>query len=218
MWSPPPNTPHEPKYYKVPDDPDGPRHMAYTSYSGCFGSLDTLALSQGRYNCVVAPEMIAQNNGCFNDIQPISLGSISDGLSQTVVVAEKAVGSFRILDQGQPGTLEFDRRGWLITGNMGDTLFTGLYPPNAYKAGGAGAEVFSSASSYHPGGINVLMGDGSVRFVKETIQSWPLNPGRNGPAGATFRKHGYWENLPKPGVWQALCTRAGGEVINTDDL
>ena len=41
-------------------------------------------------------------------------------------------------------------------------------------------------SSYHPGGVNTLIGDGSVRFVKD---STALN------------------------VWQALSTRNGGEVI-----
>ena len=29
-----------------------------------------------------------------------------------------------------------------------------------------------TADSYHPGGVNCLMGDGSVRFIKETINSW----------------------------------------------
>ncbi len=45
------------------------------------------------------------------------------------------------------------------------------------------------ANSYHPGGVNALMGDGSVRFMKDT-----LNP-------ATYR---------------ALGTIAGGEVISAD--
>jgi prepilin-type processing-associated H-X9-DG protein len=44
-------------------------------------------------------------------------------------------------------------------------------------------------SSYHPGGANVLMGDGSVRFLKDSIGSQPL--------------------------W-ALGTRAGGEIISAD--
>ena len=43
--------------------------------------------------------------------------------------------------------------------------------------------------SDHPGGGNVLLGDGSVRFIKETIYPW---------------------------TWVALSTRNGGEVINGD--
>ncbi|MBY0398176.1 MAG: DUF1559 domain-containing protein [Thermoleophilia bacterium] len=46
-----------------------------------------------------------------------------------------------------------------------------------------------TARSYHPGGVNALMLDGSVRFVKGTI------------AQAT---------------WRALGTRAGGEVVSGD--
>jgi prepilin-type processing-associated H-X9-DG protein len=43
--------------------------------------------------------------------------------------------------------------------------------------------------SLHPGGANVLLGDGSVRFIKESI------------------------NLR---TWQALNSRSNGEVISAD--
>jgi prepilin-type processing-associated H-X9-DG protein len=46
-----------------------------------------------------------------------------------------------------------------------------------------------TARSYHPGGVNTLFGDGSVRFVKNTLE---------------FR------------VWRALGTIAGGEVVSAD--
>ena len=42
-----------------------------------------------------------------------------------------------------------------------------------------------TASSRHPGGVNLMLVDGSVRFVKDTINSQ---------------------------VWQSLGTIAGGEV------
>ena len=45
------------------------------------------------------------------------------------------------------------------------------------------------ASSKHPGGVNCLMVDGSVRFVKSTV------------------------NID---TWHALASIAGGEVINGD--
>ena len=44
-------------------------------------------------------------------------------------------------------------------------------------------------SSFHPGGANVLMVDGSVRFLKSST-SWPV-------------------------VW-ALGSRSGGEIISAD--
>jgi prepilin-type N-terminal cleavage/methylation domain-containing protein/prepilin-type processing-associated H-X9-DG protein len=48
-----------------------------------------------------------------------------------------------------------------------------------------------TASSSHPGGINVVFGDGSVRFVKNTVN---------------FQ------------VWYAIGTRAGGEIVSADAL
>jgi prepilin-type N-terminal cleavage/methylation domain-containing protein/prepilin-type processing-associated H-X9-DG protein len=48
-----------------------------------------------------------------------------------------------------------------------------------------------TARSYHPGGVDALLADGSVRFVKSTIH------------GAT---------------WRALGTVSGGEVISADQL
>jgi prepilin-type processing-associated H-X9-DG protein len=48
---------------------------------------------------------------------------------------------------------------------------------------------FVNATSFHPGGCNVLLGDGSVRFVKSAI---------------SMR------------IWWSLGTRAGGEVISSD--
>ena len=54
----------------------------------------------------------------------------------------------------------------------------------------SGAAAITSRS-YHPGGINALFGDGSVRFFKSTI---------NGD------------------TWRALGTIAGGEVISADAL
>jgi prepilin-type processing-associated H-X9-DG protein len=56
------------------------------------------------------------------------------------------------------------------------------------KSGGPTFAAITSRS-YHPGGVNVLLGDGSVRFVKNTI------------AGAT---------------WRALGTVAGSEVLGSD--
>jgi prepilin-type processing-associated H-X9-DG protein len=43
--------------------------------------------------------------------------------------------------------------------------------------------------SLHPGGVNTLMCDGSVRFTKEAIRL---------------------------SVWSALCSRSVGEVISSD--
>jgi prepilin-type N-terminal cleavage/methylation domain-containing protein/prepilin-type processing-associated H-X9-DG protein len=80
------------------------------------------------------------------------------------------------------------------------TLFNVIVPPNSTQSpwnscregcGGCGMDNshINNATSAHPGGCNVLMGDGSVRFVKQTIDQL---------------------------TWMALGTRAGGEVISAD--
>ena len=85
--------------------------------------------------------------------------------------------------------------------------FTTAWPPNKRTAGGPnkvypdvdincsreklGRPSFAAvtARSHHPGGVNALMADGSVRFVKDSINGW---------------------------TWRALGSVAGGEVVSAD--
>ncbi|MBS0267133.1 MAG: DUF1559 domain-containing protein [Planctomycetes bacterium] len=77
---------------------------------------------------------------------------------------------------------------WL-NGHYGDTLYNHGLAPNA-KAFDCGNTSHSSgltaARSRHPGGVNILLCDGSTRFVSNSV------------------------NLA---VWQGLGSRAGGEVL-----
>jgi len=198
--------------YGVPD----PARMVFTSYAGMIGSLPVLAQPLPRTNCVVPVALILQCNGVFNDLAPLRLASVSDGLSNTIFMAEKSTTMLQELSVVNP---QFPaQHGWYITGNWGDTLITALYPPNACdKVALVGTAAWTnSASSMHPGGLNVLMGDGSVRFIKDSIQSWPSNPISGNPAGASQNGQGAWVNLPPSGVWQSLSTRSGGEVVGSD--
>jgi len=56
---------------------------------------------------------------------------------------------------------------------------------------GAGDYLLNPPSSYHPGGVNAVFLDGSVRFVKDTIDR---------------------------ATWRALGTRSGQEVVSASDL
>ncbi len=192
--------------------------MAFTSYSGCFGSLATDAYPEPRDRCLVSSAKIAQGNGSFNDQSPIALASVTDGLSHTIFLAEKATVSYTALDTA---TVTYAiRNGWYVTGNWGDTLFTTFYPPNLYKsAKGSGPDAqLKDASSLHAGGLNALMADGSVRFIKETIDSWPLDSINGEPAGIGRDPGGWWTHIPRAGVWQALGSRNGGEAIGDGSL
>jgi prepilin-type processing-associated H-X9-DG protein len=99
--------------------------------------------------------------------------------------------------------------------NQGDTLAYASASPNLpYRLGPSAGSVHTrTASSLHPGGVNVLMGDGAVRFVADTIDSWPTDPVTGEPSGALWRDDGWWENLPKPRLWQTMASRAGGEIM-----
>jgi len=90
-----------------------------------------------------------------------------------------------------------NRWGW---GATTITLFHTVVPPNStqYKwnscrdgCGGCGGDdsTFSNAQSNHSGGVNTLMADGSVKFIKDSVNQR---------------------------TWMALGTKASGEVISAD--
>jgi prepilin-type processing-associated H-X9-DG protein len=111
--------------------------------------------------------------------------------------------------------MSLQKYGWMICGNMGDTLFTTMFPPNMFKKVSYAARDRHAlaAGSLHPGGLNALMGDGSVRFIGETINTWAYDPVLGEPVGSSRALGGWWAGTPKPGVWQALGTRAGNETV-----
>ena len=112
-----------------------------------------------------------------------------------------------------------ERLGWYFVGDIGDTLFLSFYPPNMPKkvAAVAGDSHAAAASSLHPGGLNALMGDGSVRSIKDSISTWPFDATTGIPQGAIPGPGDHWSNLPRPGVWQNLTTRSGGEIVSLDE-
>ena len=83
--------------------------------------------------------------------------------------------------------------------------FHTVLPPNAPScqatSNGYWGAIFS-ANSYHSGGVNCAMADGSVRFVSETIDCGDLNATSTQCTG----KSPY-------GVWGAMGTPSGGETV-----
>ena len=66
------------------------------------------------------------------------------------------------------------------------------------------ADGIFNASSFHTGGVQVLMMDGSARFISENIDSG--NQAATIPASNS-------SSISPYGIWGALGTRAGGETI-----
>lgn len=186
-------------------DPGERLEAVFTSYEACFGSYFVAAEPTTDHGCRIDPKAIEQMNGAFGR-PPVRLASIRDGLGQTIFVAERATAPMREWDE-----MLYQRCGWYYVGSLQDTLFTGFFPPNAFLK--ADSPFPCGASSLHPGGLNLLMGDGSVRFIADTVDTWPFDPASGSPRGAIRDPGGFWTNTPPPGIWQALSTRAGGEVI-----
>lgn len=193
-----------------------PFRTAIGSYAGIYGSYYVDALPRAQRGCTVNPLAAGQSNGAFVDLSSRSFAAFGDGLGQTAILAERALGPLRSADDAER---LYDRLGWAVSGNWGDTLVTSFFPINMHrKFASVGLERFLSASSLHPGGVNILWGDGSARFVKESIESWPSDPRDGYPTGIRGDAYTGWADPPASGLWQAITTLSGGEAVQGSDL
>ncbi len=191
-----------------------PEVMRYSSYAGCAGTW--FASQFG----VSGP---GQQNGVFYAYSVTTMAAITDGTSNTIMFGEHT----RVIEQGADVTCWH----WWTSGNYGDTICNAFWPINPNKKlpyscadQTTGSNCIGAVSSMHPGGANIALCDGSVRFVKETIQCWANNPSGTNcpPPGVTYGAYGdagiYWTIAigARVGVWQQLATRNGGEAISSD--
>ena len=147
--------------------------------------------------------VLGDNGPLFRNSR-VPYAGVTDGLSNTVFASEKtpyladaswvgiipgyrhfAYNAFASLGTGGLG-VNYDYPGAILASHSGPSLYEDpvvIHPPNSPL--GHTDEFYS----LHPGGANVLMGDSSVRFIRQTI------------------------NLL---AWQALSSRSNGEVISAD--
>ncbi len=143
-------------------------------------------------------------NGPIYRNSHITFAGVTDGLSNTVFAGERtpylsdatwvgiipgyrhfAYNAFASLGTGGLG-VNYDYASAILAAHSGPSLYEDpivIHPPNSPL--GHTDEMYS----LHPGGGNVLMGDGSVRFIKQSI------------------------NLL---TWAAMSSRSNGEVFSAD--
>ncbi|APW63950.1 DUF1559 domain-containing protein [Paludisphaera borealis] len=155
-------------------------------------------------------------NGIFHGNSATRFAAITDGLSNTGMFAERVMADGNTAQVSPvsdvffsplaPTTVDqayqmcqavditnlqnqfplFMGAPWLC----GQHIFQHISPPNGRSCGFFVAlRATMPPSSFHPGGVNLLLADGSVRFVKNTIDL---------------------------ATWRALGTMGGGEVISSD--
>ena len=154
----------------------------------------------------------------------VTLSSITDGTSNTIMYSENGHGVFSAATQGyihswsgsDPSSTSLEARFQPSWGRR--------YSDPVNDPGNSALTTWAilDAMSFHPGGVNVSLCDGSVRFLRDTIDSWVIPPPQvNGiPVGTTSASPSYYGLVMasggRVGVYQALATRNGGEVISSD--
>ena len=157
-------------------------------------------------------------DGPFFDNTAVTLAGITDGTSNTAAIAEKLMGDFQPLiatpnrdiyvqtiipttpEQtyqycqqvditSTPSNGESGNGAPWIYGYVATTVYKHVSPPLTLSCYFYPSRLTLTAWSLHPGGVNVTMCDGSVRFFKASIDRT---------------------------VWRAIGSRNGGEVISSD--
>ena len=177
---------------------------------------------------VFDPANGSTGQGALTTSRGNSISSFSDGTSNTMFFGEVKAYTPYFRNAGMTGDIDIPTDPTAVAGMGGDfksetghtewvdgrahqTSFTSVFTPNTLVPHDAGsgevdvdwtnqqegnsdtARTYAAITSrsFHTGGVNTVRADGSVSFVSDSISLI---------------------------TWQALSTRNGGEVVNTNDL
>jgi len=166
-------------------DVNGLANRATSNYLACAGG-DAQTDNNGSTGMDTSNGMfLATRYNVTDPIKPHNFSAVTDGLSQTLMVAEAEynlnAASCNICDRYLFYHMNADSSNG---SDFSEALGSTFYPVNATTVSTNEREI--SYASFHPGGVNGCMADGSVRFFAETID---IN------------------------IWRGLGSRNGGEVI-----
>jgi prepilin-type N-terminal cleavage/methylation domain-containing protein/prepilin-type processing-associated H-X9-DG protein len=170
----------------------------FFGYQVCYGIRDAI---DGTSNTIAfAESTIGSNTGTVGQgnlgvpAASIPTTALLYDASTNIVATQSGLSACDTAAQTQ-GTWVLSNRGLLWAyGAMGETMFNTVALPNSTgrwtfcgHVSSTNMADYSEADSNHPGGINTLMGDGSVKFIKNSINQQ---------------------------TWMALGTKSNGEVID----
>lgn len=197
--------------FSVGDDIDiGSRGR--TDPRGIFGAESFMSIADirdGTSNTIAMSEMVV-SRGSGNNIHGNYVWQTGNDLRDNPAGNCLVYKEGNLISSAAPGTHDIRGVAW-AWGCMVASGFNTVLPPNSIGCKNGqnewGNDALFPPDSYHPGGVNGLLADGSVTFISNTIDTGDLtSPAARHTTGLT---------APSPyGVWGAMGSRQGGETTS----
>jgi len=185
-------------------------------FDGAIGGRMSLAtITDGTSNTMLFSEILASNSsGSDVKVKSTIAAAGIHGLAAANCLATRGTDGMT----NASSTWAIKGRRW-ADARAAYTNFHAAVPPNSpscHQEGNTSENnscMCVSASSNHSGGVNVVMCDGSVRFVSETVDCGDVSNKLGHPNNGGEGHH--WVGPSTHGVWGALATPQHGETNTT---